>query len=197
VVPPYYLHPAPAAIDRYYRAIHAAVKVPVLAYNIPSLVGYALDPKMVHRWFEDGVLAGAKDTAGSLESVESFLANAPPGFVLLPGDDSLASAAIERGARGAIMGVANVVPRLCVELIAAARSGERARAAELQSLVDDVVQVIHAGPFPSVDKFLAAHLRGAAVGYRAPYDPLSPAEEAAVLARLAPVQVRLEPFLRK
>ena len=38
-VPPYYLHPVRSAIERYYRAIHAAVSIPLYAYNIPSLVG--------------------------------------------------------------------------------------------------------------------------------------------------------------
>ena len=194
-VPPYYLHPTSSGIDRYYRAIHAAVKIPLLAYNIPSLVGYALPPSLVHEWFRAGVIAGAKDTAGSLASIEGMLAGAPDGFVLLPGDDMLATAAIERGAKGAIMGVANVAPKLCVALVAAARAHDLARAAELQSLVDGLVTVIRTGPFPATDKFLAAHLRRAEVGYRAPYDPLTPEEEKAVLDRLAPLRERLTPYI--
>jgi len=194
-VPPYYLHPTPAAIDRYYRAIHATLSVPLFAYNIPSLVGYALLPERIHALARDGVLAGVKDTSGSLTSVEAFLRDAPPGFAVMPGDDALAAAAIARGATGAVMGLANLVPKLCVELVRAARAGESARAEELQSLVTALGEVTRAGPFPAVDKFLAARLRGASVGYRAPYDPLSPEEEAAVLARLAPLEARLAPYL--
>jgi len=196
-VPPYYLHPTVEAIDRYYRAIHAAVRIPLLAYNIPSLVGYPLAPELVHRLARDGVIVGAKDTAGSLASVQSMISDAPPGFAVFPGDDGLASTAIAAGARGAVMGTANIVPKLCVELVRTSLRGEPARAAELQSVVDALVEVIRAGPFPAVDKFLAARLRGADVGYRAPYDPLSPEEEARVLARLAPVEDRLRPFLGK
>ena len=194
-VPPYYLHPTPAAVERYYRAIHAAVGVPLFAYNIPSLVGYALAPTLVHRLASDHVLAGIKDTAGSIASVTAFLDGAPPGFAVMPGDDRLASEAIARGASGAVMGLANLVPRLCVELVAAARGKDSARASELQALVDALVDVTHAGPFPAVDKFLAQRLRGADVGYRAPYDPLSPDEQAAVLGKLAPLESKLAPFL--
>jgi len=196
-VPPFYLHPPLPAIDRYYRAIHAAIRIPLLAYNIPSLVGYPLPPELVHRLARDGVVAGAKDTAGSLASVEAMLAGAPPGFAVLPGDDALASAAIAKGAQGAVMGTGNIVPKLCVELVAASRQGERGRAGELQHLIDELVEVIRSGPFPSVDKFLAARLWGADVGYRAPYDPLTPEEETRVLARLAPIEERLKPFLGK
>ncbi|MGP8072764.1 MAG: dihydrodipicolinate synthase family protein [Thermoplasmata archaeon] len=196
-VPPFYLHPPPAAIERYYRAIRAAVSIPLYAYNIPSLVGYALAPALLHRLGSAGVLVGVKDTAGSLESVASFVQGAPDGFTVLPGDDALVRDAIGLGASGAVMGMANLVPRLCVELLRAAHAGETARATECQALVDELVQVTHAGPFPSVDKFLAAELWGADVGYRAPYDPLTPEEAAAVRARLEPLRPRLQPFLRR
>jgi 4-hydroxy-tetrahydrodipicolinate synthase len=196
-VPPYYLHPSMAAVDRYYRSLRKVVTVPLLAYNIPSLVGYALPPALVHALAQEGVLAGIKDTAGSLDSVAAFLAGAPEGFAVFPGDDALATAAIERGAKGAVMGLANIVPKLCVELVASARRGDRARAQELQSLVDRLAEVTRAGPFPSTDKFLAAELRDAEVGYRAPYDALTPAEESAVRARLEPLRPLLAPFLGK
>ena len=94
------------------------------------------------------------------------------------------------------MGMANLAPKLCRELVTAARAHDLSRAAPLQELVDALAAVTQAGPFPSVDKFLATELRGADVGgYRAPYDPLSDEERANVLARLAPLRERLAPFL--
>lgn len=194
-VPPYYLHPSPAEIDRYYRAIREAIGIPLLAYNIPSLVGYALAPAQLHALYRAGVIAGTKDTSGSLASVTSFLHDAPEGFVVFPGDDSLVLESFAAGATGAVMGLANIVPKLCVALVGAARGHDTARARELQDLVTALVEVTRAGTFPSVDKFLAAQLRHADVGYRAPYDPLEPEEERAVLDRLDPLRERLDPFL--
>jgi 4-hydroxy-tetrahydrodipicolinate synthase len=196
-VPPYYLHPPLPAVERYYRAVRAAVTVPLIAYNIPSLVGYALPPALVHGLARDGVLAGIKDTAGSFASVSAFLAGAPEGFAVFPGDDAFARNAIAQGAQGAVMGMANLVPKLCVELVAAARGGNDARAEELQRTVDALVEVSRSGPFPATDKFLAAQLWGAEVGYRAPYEALSPAEAATVLERLEPLRERLAPFLSR
>ncbi len=195
--PPYYLQPTVAAIDHYYRALRKAVKVPLLAYNIPPRVGYALPPSLVHALARDGVLTGIKDTGGSLESVTAFLEGAPEGFAVFPGDPPFASAAIERGAKGAVMAVANFVPHLCLELVSAARRGDRARARELQPLVDRLVDVTKVDPNPSTIKFLAQQLRGAEVGYRAPYEPLTSAEQTAVLARLEPLRPLLAPFLGK
>ena len=196
-VPPYYLHPSVTGIDHYYRAIATAVKLPVLAYNNPSLVGYALPPTLIHRLAKDGVVAGIKDSGGTIESVNGFLTGAPKGFAVLPGDPPLATPAILRGARGAVMGVSNVVPRLCVALVHAALRGDWAQAAELQPVVDELVAVVKVGPSPSTFKFLTAYLRGTDVGYRAPYEPLTADEEKAVLERLAPLRPRLVPYLAK
>lgn len=194
-VPPYYLHPSLPSVERYYRTVHAAVDLPLVAYNIPSLVGYALPSGLVHRLGREGVLAGVKDTSGSYASVTSYLSAAPEGFAVLPGDDAFACQSIEHGASGAVMGYANVVPRLAVDLVATARSGDTKRAADRQSLIDALVEVGRAAPFPANVKFLAHELRGVEVGYRAPYDPLTPEEIAAVREGLASIRVPLGPFL--
>lgn len=193
-VPPYYLHPTAASIDRYYRAIHEASRLPLFAYNIPSFVGYPIAPELVQRLVRDGVLVGTKDTSGSIESVRRFLQGGPSGMRVLPGDDRLASAAIGLGASGAIMGLGNILPKLCVALVEAARGRDAARIRELQGLVDGLADVVSSGPFPSTGKFLATRLRGADDGYRAPYDPLTAEEEATVVARLIPWEGRFAPY---
>ncbi|MEM0128712.1 MAG: dihydrodipicolinate synthase family protein [Thermoplasmata archaeon] len=194
VVPPYYLHPAPGAIERYYRAIRRAVSVPLYAYNIPSLVGYPLDPSLVGRLGRDGVLAGIKDTSESLASVETFLRAGPEGFEVMPGDDALAAPAIARGAAGAVMGLANVLPRLGRAIVAAAHRGDGAEVVRLQELIEALAFVVAGGPFPSAGKFLASRVRGVRVGYRSPCDPLSPEEERRVLARWSAWDGRLKEF---
>ena len=196
-VPPYYLRPTEAAIADYYRAIARESPVPLLAYNIPSKVGYALSPALVHDLAREGVLAGIKDTAGSLDSVRGFLTGAPPGFAVVPGDDPLASAAIAAGAAGAVMGLANIVPKLPVELVRASGRPGDAGIPRLQGLVDRLAHAVSAGPFPSTGKFLAHTLRGAPDGYRDPYGALTDREERAVVAALAPLRAELEPFLRE
>jgi 4-hydroxy-tetrahydrodipicolinate synthase len=193
-VPPYYLHPAPASIATYYRTLRAAIRIPLLAYNIPSLVGYALDPELVARLARDNVLAGLKDTSGSLESVERFLRAAPRELAIFPGDDRFASYSMARGAAGAVMGTGNIVPRLAIALVAAAKAENAEETRRLQSLVDRLATVAAEGPFPSTAKYLAHRLWGAAVGYRAPYDPLTDEERARVDAGLAGLEPELREF---
>jgi 4-hydroxy-tetrahydrodipicolinate synthase len=194
-VPPYYLHPSPDSIAHHYRAIRDATKIPVLASNVPSFVGYALPPDLVHRLARERVLDGVTDSAGFLDSVVGFLSGAPDGFPVIPEDDALALASVEKGAPGAALGSANVVPKLGVALVRAARSHETARANELQTLVTRVAETIRAGPYPAAVKFLSSQAWGARVGYRAPYAALTPTEERLVLAAFDPLRPLLRPFL--
>ncbi|MCI4322916.1 MAG: dihydrodipicolinate synthase family protein [Thermoplasmata archaeon] len=190
-VPPYYLHPTSESIATYYRSIHAEVKIPLLAYNVPSLVGYALDPSIVHQLAVEGTLQGITDAAGTLESLTAFLHGRPPGFAVLPGDDALASSALAAGSSGAVMGTANEVPRLAVKLVTAGIEGRAEDAARTQWTIDALVGVLREAPFPSIHKFLAHRLRNAEVGYRPPYGPLTDAEAQLVLAALQPIEGEL------
>ncbi len=194
-VPPYYLVPTEASLKHYYREIRRVTALPLLAYNIPSHVGYALTPPVVHELAREKVLSGIKDTSGSLDSVQGFIHGAPEGFVVLPGDDALAAASIALGSPGAIMGSANVLPKLAGELVRAARAQESEKLGLLQNSLESLLRVLHAGPFPSTVKYLAQKLRGADVGYRSPYDPLTAEEEARVNAELSAVETELRAFV--
>jgi 4-hydroxy-tetrahydrodipicolinate synthase len=194
-VPPYYLTPTDASIKHYFRAIKAAVGVPVLGYNIPAHVGYALSPALVHELAREKVLAGLKDTSGSIDSVTGFLRGAPEGFAVFPGDDILAGPGIAAGAAGAVMGSANVVPRLAVELVAAASKGDASRVIELETSLRALLVALEAGPFPSVVKYLAHRVRESEVGYREPYGPLTAEDREKVDTALAAAEPLLRPFL--
>ncbi len=196
-VPPYYLAPTESAIADYYRSLAGATGTPLLAYNIPSKVGYALRPELVHALGRDRVLAGVKDTAGAIASVRSFLSGAPEGFVVFPGDDALVLESMRAGAAGGVMGTANAVPRLGLALVRAARDPASKEADHLQSLVDRLAEAQGSAPFPSSVKFLARHLRGAPDGYRPPYGPLTDEEEGRLVRLLEPVAAELEGFLRE
>lgn len=194
-VPPYYLTPTETSIKHYFQAIKKAVGVPLLAYNIPAHVGYAISPALVHELAREKVLAGIKDTSGSIDSVTGFLRGAPDGFAVFPGDDALAAPSIAAGAVGAVMGSANVVPRLAVELMAAALGRDAKKVSELEVPLQALLTAMESGPFPSVVKYLAHRLRASEVGYREPYGPLTTEEQARVEAALVLAEPLVRPFL--
>jgi dihydrodipicolinate synthase/N-acetylneuraminate lyase len=194
-VPPYFLHPTAEAVAHYYHALRDGTKIPLLAANLPASAGYTLAPELIHRLARERILDGVVDAAGFLASAEEYVRGAPEEFAVFPGVDAVASDAIGKGASGAALETANVVPKLGVALVRSALAHEPARAAELQALVDRLSAALRAGPFPSTTKFLVGQVRGAPSGYRAPYEALTPAEERAVLAEFDPLRALLHPFL--
>ncbi|MCI4326376.1 MAG: dihydrodipicolinate synthase family protein [Thermoplasmata archaeon] len=193
--PPYGLRLTTDALAHYYQAIREATKIPIVVENAPALAGSTLTPELVHRLARERVIDGITDGSGFLESVAGFLRGAPEGFAVFSGEDALALAAVEKGAAGAALPSANVVPKLGVALVRAARAHETARANELQVLVTRVGEAIRSGPFPATVKFLAGQAWGARVGYRSPGEPLTPEEERTVLGTFEPLRPVLRPFL--
>lgn len=195
-VPPFYLHPPPAAIERYYRAIRAAVSIPLYAYNIPSLVGYALAPALLHRLGSAGVLVGVKDTAGSLE--RGLVRSGSSGRVHRPARRRRARPGRDR-ARSIGRGDGDGEPRPATLRRAPAGGACRGNGAgdgvpgpRRRARASDPRRSVSLGRQVPRRRAL-----GADVGYRAPYDPLTPEEAAAVRARLEPLRPRLQPFLRR
>jgi dihydrodipicolinate synthase/N-acetylneuraminate lyase len=82
-----------------------------------------------------------------------------------------------------------------VELLKSVRSGDAAKSAELQAHLQKLHDLVGLGPFPSTTKFLAWKWRGVEVGYRSPYDPLTPEEEKRVLAAADALKPEFAPFL--
>lgn len=193
--PPYFLRPSADGIRDYFRALRAQTKLPLVAYNIPSCVGYALPAELLHELGKAGTIQGVKSTTGSFEDVKAALHGAPEGFAVLPGDDEFALDSHALGATGAVMGTANVLPALAVAFIGALQSKDEAKARELQGLITSLRKVVQAGPFPSSVKFLAHHFRDSVEGYRSPHLPLTETERQTVLAAWAPHDEAFKPYV--
>jgi 4-hydroxy-tetrahydrodipicolinate synthase len=124
VVVPYYNRPSQEGLYRHFRAIHDAVGIPILLYDVPSRTGCALADDTVARLAELARVVGLKDATGDLSRPERLRALVGEGFRLLTGEDASALGYFARGGDGCISVVSNVAPRLCVDLHAAWRAGD-------------------------------------------------------------------------
>jgi 4-hydroxy-tetrahydrodipicolinate synthase len=133
VVVPYYNRPPQEGLFRHFRAIHDAVDIPILLYDVPSRTGCGLADETVARLAQLERIVGLKDATGDLSRPARLRALVGPGFRLLSGDDGSALGFFARGGDGCISVVSNVAPRLCVELHAAwvARDYDKAEALAL------------------------------------------------------------------
>lgn len=102
-VTPYYSRPPQAGLDAHFRAIAAAVDLPVLIYDIPVRTGrkVAADT-MVRLAREVPNIVGVKDATGDPSASAQLVAAAPAGFELYSGDDSLTLPLLAIGAVGVV-----------------------------------------------------------------------------------------------
>jgi 4-hydroxy-tetrahydrodipicolinate synthase len=132
VTAPFYVQPHPDEVVAHFRAVHAAVDVPVVAYDIPSAVGTRLTPDVVATLAGEQTVVALKDSSGDLTSFREILRRVPPDFPVLTGSELLADTAVQLGAAGIVPGLGNVDPHGYVRLHRAAVAGDREAAAREQ-----------------------------------------------------------------
>ncbi|MBI4572229.1 MAG: dihydrodipicolinate synthase family protein [candidate division NC10 bacterium] len=122
----------------------------------------------------NGLFLGIKDSAGSFEAFQQFLAvkQARPTFRVLPGDESLGAASLLLGADGLVPGMANFAPRLFVSLREAAAKGDAATCADLQRQITNLATLHGHGHWLPALKAACALV---GLGNGRPSPPLAPA----------------------
>jgi 4-hydroxy-tetrahydrodipicolinate synthase len=103
---PYYNRPSQAGIDGHLRAMAAATDLPLMIYDIPIRTGRKVATTTLLRLARDvpNILA-LKDAAGNPGETARVVAEAPSGFEVYSGDDSLTLPLLAVGAVG-VVGVA-------------------------------------------------------------------------------------------
>jgi 4-hydroxy-tetrahydrodipicolinate synthase len=111
-------------IEAHYRAVGEAGGLPLMVYNNPEASGIDMRADLITRLYEevDAVVA-VKECSGDARRIPELL-NAARGLEVLVGGDDWALEGFAGGATGWVSGVADVLPRECVDLYEACRSGD-------------------------------------------------------------------------
>ena len=135
VVTPYYNKPTQEGLFQHFKAIHDAVDLPLVIYNIPgrSVVDMSLDT--MARLAKLPNIVGVKDATGDLNRPVRGRALLGEDFAQLTGDDGTCVAFLAHGGVGCISVSSNIAPRLCAELHDAWAAGNYARVFELRDLL--------------------------------------------------------------
>ncbi|WP_411732485.1 dihydrodipicolinate synthase family protein [Paeniglutamicibacter sp.] len=145
ITTPYYAIFDATEVKRHFRAVAAAVDVPVLAYDVPVRTHFKLAPELLAELAHEGTIAGVKDSSGNDIAFRQLrlLTRGLEGFALFSGHEVVCDAAMLSGADGLVPGLANVDPAGYRRLYDAAVSGnwetavkEQDRLAELFRIVD-------------------------------------------------------------
>jgi len=106
-VTPYYSRPSLSGLEGHFRAIASATDLPVLLYDIPIRTGRKVEHETIITLARDvPTIVGVKDAAANPAASARLIAEAPAGFDLYSGDDSLTLALLAVGCSG-LIGVAS------------------------------------------------------------------------------------------
>ena len=145
--PAYYLGAmTPEAVREHYIAVADASPVPVLIYQAPLRFSTIDFPSgLVAELSRHPNIVGIKDSRGSLEKVAELLDCVPDDFAVIVGNGAGLYAALELGAAGGILGVANLAPAESAGIFQRFAEGRTSEAGRLQERVGPVHKKVVAG----------------------------------------------------
>ena len=144
LTPPYYYSNTQEELLTHYRVVRDAVDAPLFVYNIPSTVKVKVEVESIVTLAAEGTVVGIKDSQNDLDFARTLSMAANERGVplrLFLGTRSLIDAALLVGAHGCIPGIANVVPRACLDAYEAAARGDFPVALRAQQRVVDALAI--------------------------------------------------------
>lgn len=111
LVVPYYNKPPQEGLYQHFKTIAESVDLPCLLYNIPGRCVVNMTAETTLRLAHDVEnIVGIKEASGDLNQVAAIVKDAPAGFDVYSGDDSLTYDIMKLGGVGVISTAGNVAP---------------------------------------------------------------------------------------
>ena len=182
VTTPYYFLHSQEEVCHHFTALANAVNVPTILYNIPQTVQTIVETETVAELIQHPGIVGIKDSAGDMARFQEFLnlRRASSTFQVWQGAEAMAAVSVTRGADGAVLGLANVAPRLCHDLYQAARDGDNILAWALQDKLMKLMGIQMHRSFLAGLKTATSHLGLCERTVTAPFHPLDETQSAQV-----------------
>ncbi len=181
VVTPFYFSHGQERLRAYYERLADASDLPIYLYSVPAKTDLALAPETVAALAGHDTVAGMKDSAGDMVRFGRERRLTGPDFDLFVGSGSLYATALDAGADGGIMALANVVPGVATRVRERHAAGDHAGARELCASAVDLNEAITSRYGVPAVKAAMRYRDVPAGGVRSPLRPLD--EETATEVR--------------
>jgi len=123
-VTPYYNRPTQQGLYAHYKAVHDAVPLPLMLYNIPGRTGADLALETVQRLAELPRVVGIKEATGNIVRAQAIARVLGERLTILSGDDVLTIGMMAVGGHGVISVASNVMPQAVADSVRAMRAGD-------------------------------------------------------------------------
>jgi 4-hydroxy-tetrahydrodipicolinate synthase len=149
-VTPYYNKPTQEGLYQHYKAIAAAVGIPIIVYSVQGRTGVNVEPATLKRLAAIENIIGVKEASGNISQIAAIIQEVPESFSVLSGDDVVTLPLIALGGRGVISVASNEIPAQMTELARECLINDFAGARELQRKYLPLMNVnfIESNPIP-------------------------------------------------
>jgi 4-hydroxy-tetrahydrodipicolinate synthase len=158
IVTPYYNKPTQEGLYQHFKAIHDAVDLPVIIYNIPGRSVVDMTIETMARLARLRNIVGVKDATNDLARPLRARVEIGPDFCQLSGEDATATAFLAQGGVGCISVTANVAPRQCADMQEAWRHGDLSTMASLRDRLAPLHRALFLESSPAPVKYAASLL---------------------------------------
>lgn len=111
VVVPYYNKPPQRGLVSHFKAVAAAVQIPVILYNVPGRTITALAIETIEELSRVQNIIGIKEATGNISFLKEIAAKVSPEFILLSGDDGSYVDFLNAGGHGVISVASHILPK--------------------------------------------------------------------------------------
>ena len=123
-VTPYYNKCTQNGLVAYYKAICEAVKIPVIAYNVPGRTGVEIQPATMAKIADIPNIAGIKDAGGNMSKTMETFRLVREKCDVYSGEDALNFPILACGGAGVISVLSNIVPADVKKLYTLIKAGK-------------------------------------------------------------------------
>ncbi|MBA7468454.1 MAG: 4-hydroxy-tetrahydrodipicolinate synthase [Dehalococcoidia bacterium] len=178
IVTPFYEIPNQEGLYKHYASIAEAVDIPICLYNIPPHTQVEIAPETLEKLAKIGNIQALKDSSGNLSYFAEALRRVGDRMAILTGGDDITLPCFALGCHGAILALANIAPRMVVDLFQAVQQQERENSLDIFFKLLPIARAISvAQNFPAPVKEAVNMLGRPAGPARSPIVPLGNSEK--------------------
>ena len=174
IVCPYYNKPTQEGLYQHFKAIHDAVDLPIVIYNIPGRSSVDMSNATMARLAKLPNIVGVKDATNDLARPLRMRVEIGRDFAMMSGEDATAVAYLAQGGDGCISVTANVAPRLLAEMHEAWQKGEIETVRRINERLIPLHDALFAETSPAPVKYAASLLGKCEPTVRLPLCPVQP-----------------------
>jgi 4-hydroxy-tetrahydrodipicolinate synthase len=142
IVTPYYLKPKAKGLYDHYFTIAEKTDIPLVLYNIPVCTGVELPWTVVEDLVDTENFVAIKDSSGDYKYFSALLEKVSDKISVLIGWDENVLGALAGGAAGCILGSANVIPKIWLEIYDHVENNRLKEAQILQKKVQKLARML-------------------------------------------------------